>query len=219
MSIWPRALAGCLMVAACGSCAPKQEEKITVNNETPIDEPARTETATFGAGCFWCVEAVFLELDGVLGVESGYSGGTVPNPTYEQICTGATGHAEVCRISYDPAKIGYEDLLDVFWTTHDPTTPNRQGADLGMQYRSVVFYHNQRQKELADKYKLKLTASGALQAPIVTEIVPAAEFHKAEQYHRDYYRNNPGQGYCRVVIGPKLEKVRKVFKDKLKKND
>ncbi len=190
-----------------------------MNNETPIDEPARTETATFGAGCFWCVEAVFLELDGVLGVESGYSGGTVPNPTYEQICTGATGHAEVCRISYDPAKIGYEDLLDVFWTTHDPTTPNRQGADLGMQYRSVVFYHNQRQKELADKYKLKLTASGALQAPIVTEIVPAAEFHKAEQYHRDYYRNNPGQGYCRVVIGPKLEKVRKVFKDKLKKND
>ncbi len=190
-----------------------------MKNETPRDEPAGPEAATFGAGCFWCVEAVFLELDGVVSVESGYSGGTVPDPTYEQICTGTTGHAEVCRISYDPTKIGYEDLLEVFWTTHDPTTRNRQGADVGTQYRSVIFYHSQEQKELAEKYKLKLAASGAFQLPIVTEIVPAAAFYKAEQYHQDYYRNNPQQGYCRVIIGPKLEKVRKVFKDKLKKDN
>ena len=193
-----------------------------MENRTAEDEPVRTdrtEVATFGAGCFWCVEAVFLELDGVISVESGYSGGTVPDPTYKQVCTGTTGHAEVCRIRYDPAKIGYEDLLEVFWTIHDPTTRNRQGADVGTQYRSVIFYHNQRQKALAEEYKRKLDSSGAFQAPIVTEIVPAAEFYKAEQYHQDYYRNNPQNGYCHVVIGPKLAKVREVFKNKLKKNE
>ena len=190
-----------------------------MKDETAREEPAQTEVATFGAGCFWCVEAVFLELEGVVAVESGYSGGTLLNPTYEQICTGATGHAEVCRIRYDPAKIGYDDLLEVFWKTHDPTTPNRQGNDVGTQYRSVIFYHNQQQKALAERYKRELDASGAFQSPIVTEIVPAAEFYEAEQYHQDYYRNNPQQGYCRVVIGPKLEKFRKVFTDKLKTGD
>ena len=187
-----------------------------MKDETRKEESAQNEVATFGAGCFWCVEAVFLELDGVVSVESGYSGGTVPNPTYEQICTGATGHAEVCRIRYDSARIGYEDLLEVFWKTHDPTTPNRQGNDFGTQYRSVIFYHNRQQQAMAQKYNRDLDASGAFQDPIVTEIVPAAEFYKAEQYHEDYYRNNPQQSYCRVVIGPKLEKFRKVFKDKLR---
>ena len=216
---WVQALVCCLMTALCVSCVPRQEEESVVNSETAREYPAQTEVATFGAGCFWCVEAVFLELDGVVAVESGYSGGTVPNPTYEQICTGTTGHAEVCRIHYDPAKIGYGDLLEVFWKTHDPTTPNRQGNDVGTQYRSVIFYHDQKQNSLAEKYKRQLDASGAFQDPIVTEIVPAAEFYEAEQYHRDYYRNNPQQGYCRVVIGPKLEKFRKVFKDKLKMGD
>ena len=181
-----------------------------MKDETAREGPAQTEVATFRAGCFWCVEAVFLELDGVVAVESGYSGGTVPNPTCEQVCTGATGHAEVCQIRYDPAKIGYEDLLEVFWKTHDPTTPKRQGNDVATQYRSAIFYDNQQQKTLAEKYKRELDASGAFQNPVLTEIMPAAEFYKAEQYHQDYYRNNPQQGYCSVVIEPKLEKFRKV---------
>jgi peptide-methionine (S)-S-oxide reductase len=187
-----------------------------VNEPTASEERAQTELATFGAGCFWCVEAVFLELDGVVSVESGYAGGTVPNPTYDQVCSGTTGHAEVCQIRYDPAKIDYEDLLEVFWKTHDPTTLNRQGNDIGTQYRSVVFYHNQHQQTLAEEYKRVLDDGGAFPGPIVTEIVPAVEFYKAEGYHQDYYRNNPQQGYCRAVVGPKLEKFRKVFKDKLK---
>lgn len=190
-----------------------------MNDEAAREEPAGTEVATLGAGCFWCVEAVFLELDGVISVESGYSGGDVPNPSYDEICTGRTGHAEVCRIRYDPAKTAYEDLLRVFWQTHDPTTLNQQGSDFGTQYRSVIFFHDQRQKTLAEKYKAELEAAGAFQNPIVTEIVPAADFYKAEQYHQDYYRNNPQQGYCRVVIGPKLEKFRQVFKGKLKEGD
>ena len=194
-----------------------------MSNETTRQEPAgseiATELATFGAGCFWCVEAVFLELDGVMSVESGYSGGTLPNPTYDQICTGTTGHAEVCRIRYDPTKTTYDELLEVFWKTHDPTTLNRQGNDVGTQYRSAVFFHNKRQKELAEKYKAELDASGAFSNPLVTEIVPTTKFFPAEQYHQNYYRQNPGQGYCRAVIGPKLEKFRKVFKDRLKTSD
>jgi len=190
-----------------------------VNDEAATEELAGTEVATFGAGCFWCVEAVFLELDGVISVESGYSGGNVPNPSYDQICTGTTGHAEVCRVRFNPAKIAYEDLLEVFWKTHDPTTLNQQGGDFGTQYRSVIFYHNEQQKALAEKYKTELDASGAFQDTIVTEITPAAEFYKAEQYHQDYYRSNPQQRYCRVVIGPKLEKFRQVFQDKLKTSD
>ena len=217
--VWVQMLIGCLMVSTCVSCTQKQEEKITVKEETAREKPAQTEAATFGAGCFWCVEAVFLELDGVVSVESGYSGGAVPDPTYDQVCSGTTGHAEVCRIRYDPAKIDYEGLLEVFWRTHDPTTLNRQGNDIGTQYRSVVFYHNEQQRKLAEKCKRELDAAGAFPGPIVTEIVPAVEFYKAEQYHQDYYRNNPQQGYCRVVIGPKLEKFRKVFKGKLKTSE
>ena len=161
------------------------------------------------------MEAVFQELDGVVSVESGYSGGSVPDPSYEQVCTGKTGHAEVCRVRYDPSRVTYAQLLEVFWKTHDPTTLNRQGNDVGTQYRSVIFYHNARQKDLAEKTKRELDASGAFRAPIVTEIEPAAEFYRAEKYHQDYYRINPQQGYCRIVIGPKLEKFRKVFRDRL----
>lgn len=182
-------------------------------------QPARAanlETATFGAGCFWCVEAVFQRLKGVESVASGYSGGKVANPTYEQVCTGTTGHAEVCQITYDPRQLSFEQLLEVFWKTHDPTTLNRQGNDVGTQYRSVVFYHSEEQKKLAQQYKARLDSSGAFPAPIVTEIAPFTVFYKAEDYHQNYYRENPSQGYCRMVIAPKMEKFEKVFAEKLK---
>ena len=180
----------------------------------PVEET--TETATFGAGCYWCVEAVFQQLEGVLSVESGFSGGTVENPTYKEVCTGATGHAEVCQITFRPEVVPFEQLLEVFWKTHDPTTPDRQGHDVGTQYRSVIFYHNENQKRLAEEYKQKLDQSGAFSAPIVTQIVPFEKFYKAEDYHQNYFRDNPEQSYCRAVIGPKVEKFQKVFADKLK---
>lgn len=187
------------------------------NNEMTMENANNNlDTATFGAGCFWCVEAVFLELKGVKSVTSGYAGGTTKNPTYKEICTGTTGHAEVAQIVYDPSVISYDELLEVFWQTHDPTTLNRQGADAGTQYRSVIFYHNENQKLLAEKYKKELDASGAWENPIVTEISPAPVFYKAENYHQDYYNNNKSQGYCQYVIQPKLEKFRKVFAGKLK---
>jgi peptide-methionine (S)-S-oxide reductase len=176
----------------------------------------QTELATFGAGCFWCVEAVFQQLDGVVSVESGYSGGSVTDPTYEQVSTGATGHAEVCQIRYDPSKISYWELLEVFWKIHDPTTLNRQAGDVGTQYRSVVFYHDDEQRTLAEKSKRELDASGAWANPIVTEIVPFTAFYKAEDYHQNYYRNHPQQAYCTAVVRPKLEKFREVFKGKLR---
>lgn len=177
----------------------------------------KLETATFGAGCFWCVEAVFQELEGVQKVISGYEGGQVANPTYKQVCTGATGHAEVIQVKYDPTKISYEELLAAFWQSHDPTTLNRQGNDMGTQYRSVVFYHNEEQRKLAEKYKAELDKSGAWANPIVTEIAPASTFYEAEDYHQNYYNLNEGQPYCAYVIRPKLDKFRKVFKEKLKK--
>ena len=173
------------------------------------------ETVTLGSGCFWCTEAVFQQLKGVKSVESGYSGGHVENPSYQQVTTGRTGHAEVCQIQFDPEKISFEDLLEVFFNTHDPTTLNRQGNDVGTQYRSVIFYHTDEQREIAERVKEKLDASGKWENPIVTEIVPFKKFYKAEGYHQNYYRNNPNQGYCRMVIAPKLEKFEKVFKLKL----
>jgi peptide-methionine (S)-S-oxide reductase len=179
-------------------------------------ESVQLDVATFGSGCFWCTEAVFQRLDGVVKVESGYSGGTVANPTYKAVSAGTTGHAEVTQITYDPNKISFADLLQVFWKTHDPTTLNRQGADIGTQYRSVIFYHSDQQKQLAEKYKKELDASGAWKDPIVTEIAPFKAFYKAENYHQDYYNNNKMQPYCMFVIGPKLEKFEKVFKNKLK---
>lgn len=180
---------------------------------------ARTDTATLGAGCFWCVEAVFQQLNGVLKVSSGYSGGHVANPTYEQVCEKNTGHVEVAQIIFDPAIISYDELLEVFWQTHDPTTLNRQGNDAGPQYRSVVFYHNASQKEKALFYKEQLNKSGAWKDPVITEVEPLMNFYVAEDYHQNYYLNNGSQPYCYFVIRPKMDKFEKVFKDKLKKNN
>jgi peptide-methionine (S)-S-oxide reductase len=186
-----------------------QEQKGSMKSE-------KLDTATFGAGCFWCVEAVFQNLKGVQSIISGYSGGSVPNPTYKQVCDGTTGHAEACQIMYDPKEISYTELLEVFWKTHDPTTLNQQGNDVGTQYRSAIFYHNEEQRKLAEHYKKELDASGAFDAPIVTEIVPYKNFYKAEAYHQNYYNDNTMQPYCMFVIRPKVEKFKKVFKDKLK---
>ncbi|MFQ5578937.1 MAG: peptide-methionine (S)-S-oxide reductase MsrA [Anaerolineae bacterium] len=174
------------------------------------------KAATFGAGCFWCVEAVFEQLRGVQSVMPGYAGGHVPNPTYRQVCTGSTGHAEVAQITFDPGVITFAELLDVFWQTHDPTTLNRQGADVGSQYRSVIFYHSAEQKTLAEASKAKLEAAGVWPRPIVTEIVPLGDFFPAEEYHQTYYRRNPTQPYCRMVIVPKLKKLNANFADRLK---
>ena len=196
-------VAAVLILGAGAMAAEKSEEKL--------------ETATFGAGCFWCVEAVFQNVRGVSSVASGYSGGTVPNPTYEQVCSGTTGHAEVCQITFDPAAVSYRELLEIFWQTHDPTTLNRQGNDVGTQYRSAVFYHNERQKQTAEAYKKDLDAAKIWDKPIVTEIVPFKAFYKAESYHQNYYRENANQPYCRFVITPKLEKFKKVFEKKLVK--
>lgn len=173
------------------------------------------ETATFGAGCFWCVEAIFQDLKGVESVASGYSGGKVKNPTYREICTGTTGHAEVIQIHFDPKVISFENLVRVFFTTHDPTTLNRQGADTGTQYRSAIFYHNEEQKEIAERMK-KEFAPTIWDDPIVTEISPSADFYIAEDYHQNYFKDNPNQGYCRIVINPKVKKFREMYADWLK---
>ena len=174
------------------------------------------DVATFGTGCFWCSEAVFSELSGVLSVIPGYSGGTVPNPSYEDVCTDATGHAEVAQITFDPSVISYRELLEVFFSTHDPTTLNRQGADVGTQYRSVIFYGDQEQKMQAEAIIRELTASGTFRDPIVTQVVPLGAFYPAEDYHRDYYRRNPTKPYCQAVVAPKLAKFRALWKTKLK---
>ena len=172
--------------------------------------------ATFGSGCFWCTEAVFQDLAGVESVVSGYAGGHIKNPAYREVCEGRTGHAEVVQITYDPEVISFETLLEVFWKTHDPTTLNRQGNDVGTQYRSVIYYHDEEQKELAQQYKDKLNASGAFSNPIVTEISLMDTFYAAEAYHQNYFKNNPGQGYCSFVIRPKVDKFKQVFGNKLK---
>lgn len=178
---------------------------------------SQRELATFAAGCFWCVEAVFRELKGVEKVTSGYSGGTVPNPTYEQVCAGTTGHAEAIQLVFDPAVIRYEELLEIFWKTHDPTTLNRQGNDVGTQYRSAIFYHSDEQRRAAEKSKAALAAAGYYRNPIVTEIAGYADFYPAEPYHQDYYLTNPTQPYCRVIIAPKVDKFRREFGSKLNK--
>jgi peptide-methionine (S)-S-oxide reductase len=222
MSFLVRAVVAMTACLSAGACAPPAGAR------PPADEPQKEEAAvsealpdglkvaTFGGGCFWCVEAVFQQVKGVEKVVSGYAGGAVPKPTYEQVCTGQTGHAEVCQITFDPKVVSFPDLLEVFWKTHDPTTLNRQGNDVGTQYRSVVFYHDDEQKEQAEEYKAKLDASGAFNRPIVTEISKAPTFYPAEEYHQNYYRRNPEQGYCQFVIVPKMEKFRAVFRDKLK---
>ena len=177
----------------------------------------RREIATLAGGCFWCLEAVYLELRGVVGVQSGYAGGHVPNPSYQLVCTGTTGHAEVVQIAFDPDEISYRDLLDVFFTIHDPTTLNRQGNDVGTQYRSAIFYHSAEQKTAADEAIAELAAEKTWDDPIVTEVLPLKEFFPAEEYHRDYFRLHPDQAYCRAVIAPKVAKARKAYFEKLKR--
>lgn len=176
------------------------------------------EIATLGAGCFWCVEAVFQQLKGVEKVQSGYSGGNTENPTYKEVCTGETGHAEVVQITYNPEIISFEEILEVFWTVHDPTTLNRQGADVGTQYRSAIFYHNEKQQEIALSYIKQLNEDKAFNSPIVTEVVKFLTFYPAEGYHENYYNNNEEQPYCRMVIRPKIRKFAKEFKSKIKNN-
>lgn len=175
-----------------------------------------TQIAVFGGGCFWCTEAVFAELRGVISVMPGYAGGKVPNPTYEQVCDGTTGHAEVTRIEYDPSQISFETLLTVFFATHDPTTLNRQGNDVGTQYRSAVFYTTGEQKAETEKFIKNLEASDPGGKPVVTEITPLDKFYEAENYHREYYKRNPNAGYCQVIIEPKVEKLQQKFADLLK---
>ena len=183
---------------------------MTANTHTSLD------TITFGSGCFWCTEAIFQQVPGVEKVTSGYSGGHVANPTYEQVCEKNTGHVEVCQLLYDPSKVTVDELLEVFWQTHDPTTMDRQGNDVGPQYRSAVFYHNEAQRAKAEHYKAELNKSGAFPKPIVTVVEPIKNFYPAEDYHQNYYNNNSNQPYCYFVIRPKLEKFQKVFKTKEK---
>ncbi len=187
--------------------------------EEKNDAKPKTELATFGGGCFWCTEAVFLGLRGVNKVVSGYTGGKSPNPTYKEVCTGLTGHAEVIQIEFDPQQIAFEQLLDVFFHTHDPTTKNRQGGDVGTQYRSSVFFHNAEQKESAMKVIAELDKSGDFDDPIVTTIEEMKKFYSAEDYHQDYFNQNKEQGYCAAVIAPKVSKFQKRYKELLKKDD
>jgi peptide-methionine (S)-S-oxide reductase len=201
-------------LSACG----ERGHNLNTETKSPMDlkQDTTTQFATFGAGCFWCVEAMFESLQGVHEAVSGYSGGHVKNPSYKEVCSGNTGHAEVVRIVFDPASISYEELLKAFFMAHDPTTLNRQGADVGTQYRSVIFFHDSEQERLAREVKSALDASGSFPSPIVTEISPAVTFYPAEDYHQEYFANNPNQPYCAMVVGPKLEKFRKVFRDRLK---
>jgi len=206
------------------SCAQNYKQDKDMNtakpNATPVTQALTgqaLDTATLGTGCFWCTEAIFEQLDGVHSVVSGYSGGHIDNPTYYEVGSGQSGHAECVQILYDPSVISFDELLEVFWQVHDPTTLNRQGADVGPQYRSVVFYHNEEQRAKAAKYKVELDKSGAFENPIVTTLEPFTKFYPAEDYHQEYYANNKNKNpYCQIVIRPKLDKFEKVFKDKLK---
>ncbi|MBS1948152.1 MAG: peptide-methionine (S)-S-oxide reductase MsrA [Bacteroidetes bacterium] len=202
-----------LLTSSCGHT----NTQITNMNETVIPSGIKTDTATFATGCFWCTEAIFQRLKGVYKTISGFSGGHVASPTYEEVCTGTTGHAECLQIIYDPNTISYDQLLEVFWECHDPTSLNRQGNDVGTQYRSAIFYHNEEQKEKAAHYKTELNKSGAYNKPIVTEIVAYTKFYPAENYHQDYFNLHGSQPYCSFVIRPKVEKFEKVFKNLLKK--
>lgn len=203
------------------SCAKEKKDNDSESKNLSINKPVSNmesmDTATFGAGCFWCVEAIFQDLIGVESVRSGYSGGKINNPTYREVSSGKTGHAEVIQIVYDPEKISYDELLEVFWRTHDPTTLNKQGADVGTQYRSVIFYHSEEQKQKAETYKKELNESGAFDKPVVTEISAYRIFFLAEDYHQNYYKENKEAPYCTYVIQPKLDKFKKVFEKKLNK--
>ena len=207
-----------VLIFAFLSCNLSSDKKVENKKFTQnIKSMNQFELATFGNGCFWCTEAIFEQLEGVKKVESGYAGGQIKNPSYKEVCSGTTGHAEVIRLTYDPKVISYRELLDVFFNTHDPTTLNRQGADVGTQYRSVIFYHNEDQKTVANEMINDLENENVFEDKIVTEVTPINNYYVAENYHQDYYNNNKNQGYCRAVINPKLEKFIKKYKSKLKK--
>ena len=203
-----------LSTLACNS-----EKNYQIMSSSVLQSIDKVDTATFGTGCFWCTEAIFEQMNGVVKVTSGYMGGTKDNPTYEEVCSGATGHAECVQVTYEPSKVSYDELLEVFFQVHDPTSLNRQGADVGTQYRSAIFYHTPEQKEKAEYYKKEVDKSGAYQKPIVTEVTAASKFYPAEDYHQEYYQNNKNTNpYCSIVIRPKLEKFQQVFGKKLKSN-
>ncbi|NIK72531.1 peptide-methionine (S)-S-oxide reductase [Thermonema lapsum] len=199
---------------ACQQASTQQNNTSLSMSQT--QQTKNLEIATFGGGCFWCIEAVFQRLKGVEKVVSGYAGGHKENPTYKEVCSGTTGHAEVCQIYYDPQQITYQELLEVFFTAHDPTTLNRQGADVGTQYRSIILYHNEQQKSIAAHFIQKLEESKIFNSPIVTELKPFTTFYPAEDYHQNYYNNNPTQPYCTFVVKPKVEKIKKLFSEKIK---
>jgi peptide-methionine (S)-S-oxide reductase len=203
-----------IVMIQVSSCAQKKDLKLMVNES--MTSSSKLDTITLGAGCFWCVEALFQQLKGVHSVVSGYSGGHVKNPSYKEVCTGNTGHAEVCQVTFDTSQIALSEILEVYWKTHDPTTLNRQGGDVGTQYRSVIYYHNDDQRKLSEEIKNRLTKAQIWENPIVTQIEPFNDFYKAEDYHQEYYFNNTSQPYCTAVITPKVEKFKKVFSDKLK---
>jgi peptide-methionine (S)-S-oxide reductase len=210
-----------MLATSCHSAqnvSPEKKEAMTTTAQsttTPVTSPSgKIEVATLGAGCFWCVEAIYQDLQGVLKVESGYSGGTIDNPSYREVCSGLTGHAEVIQVTFDPAVISFKEILEVFFTVHDPTTLNRQGADSGTQYRSAIFYRSPEQKATAEE--VKLASKEIWDDPIVTEITPFESFFKAEDYHQNYFKDNPNQGYCSIVIAPKVKKFRQKWANKLK---
>lgn len=209
-------LAACGERGASSTVRPPPEPDVSPKPAPPTPRPAETRLATFGGGCFWCTEAVFSRLVGVESVASGFSGGTGANPSYEDVCTGTTGHAEVIQVRFDPTQVRYEALLEVFFATHDPTTLNRQGHDLGTQYRSIILWHDEEQRAVAEATKKKLDASGELLGKVVTEIVPYKAFWPAGEYHAAYFARNPTQGYCHAVIAPKVKKFEAKFKDRLK---
>lgn len=202
-------------VAGVGSGSALPDQK-TSSSLPANSDMAKENQVTFGAGCFWCVEAVFKRVDGVTNVVSGYSGGRRDEASYRIVSTGQTNHAEVVQVTFDPDVISFDAILQIFWRTHDPTTLNRQGADVGPQYRSVIFYHDDFQRERAEYFKKKLDESGIFDNPIVTEITPLEAFYEAEEYHQDYFENNPDQGYCQIVIRPKIDKFKKLFEEKLR---
>lgn len=207
-----------LTAALLSSCSQREVPATASLTRAIHTSTMEKDTITFGSGCFWCTEAIFQQVDGVIKVVSGYSGGHVVNPTYEQVCEKNTGHAEVCQLVYDPAKVSVDELLEVFWQTHDPTTLDRQGNDVGPQYRSVIFFHNEEQRQKSERYREELNRSNAFGKPVVTAIEPFRNFYAAEDYHQDYYRNNRSQPYCYFVIRPKLEKFEKVFRDRRRKS-
>jgi peptide-methionine (S)-S-oxide reductase len=205
-----------LSMLVLSACQPKSSTSNNVKAKEPMSTNKQLDTATFGGGCFWCMEAVFQDLRGVEKVESGFSGGHVKNPAYREVCEGTTGHAEVTQITFDPSVITYKDLVDIFWHVHNPTTLNQQGNDVGTQYRSVIFYHNEEQKKIAEASKAEATQTKVWPDPIVTEISPFTVFYKAEDYHQNYFKNNPNQSYCVYVVNPKVQKFKKQYHDKLK---